>query len=36
MEKPDDEGLRTLLADVASTHLPDLGERLPIRRQLTE
>ena len=36
MEKPDDEGLRTLLADVASTHLSDLGERLPIRRHLTD
>ena len=33
-EHPDDQGLRTLLVDLASTHLDDIGERLPVRKDL--
>ena len=33
-EQPDNQHLRTLLADIASTHLDDLGQRLPVRREL--
>jgi hypothetical protein len=36
MEDPANENLRTLLADVASTHLDDLGTRLPIRDDLAK
>jgi len=36
MEHPKDQNLRTLLVDVASTHLDDLGMRLPVRPQLME
>jgi hypothetical protein len=34
MEDPGNEDLRTLLADVASTHLEELGTRLPVRPKL--
>jgi hypothetical protein len=34
VDHPDDANLRTLLADLASTHLDDLGERIPIRGDL--
>jgi hypothetical protein len=34
VENPDNANLRTLLADLASTHLDDLGERIPIRGDL--
>jgi hypothetical protein len=30
-DNPEDENLRTLLVDFASTHLDDIGERLPVR-----
>jgi hypothetical protein len=33
-ENPANQDLRTLLVDVASTSLADVGERLPIRRNL--
>jgi hypothetical protein len=33
-DNPDNENLRTLLVDFASTHLDDVGERLPIRPSL--
>ena len=33
-ERPDDANLRTLLIDLASTHLDDLGDRIPIRGDL--
>lgn len=33
--RPDDEHLRTLLVDSASTYLDDIGERLPIRPRIT-
>jgi hypothetical protein len=36
MESPDDENLRTLLIDVASTHVDELGHRLPTRPRLKE
>lgn len=34
VEHPYDQDLRTLLVDLASTHLDDLGERLPVRQDL--
>lgn len=34
LQNPENECLRTLLVDVASTHLEDLGDRLPVRAQL--
>lgn len=34
IEHPENEHLRTLLADVASTYLDELGTRLPLRPQL--
>jgi hypothetical protein len=33
-DQPDNQHLRTLLVDIASTHLDDLGERLPVRKEL--
>ncbi|HLY66603.1 MAG TPA: hypothetical protein VKU60_13800 [Chloroflexota bacterium] len=33
-DHPDDVNRRTLLIDMASTHLDDLGERIPIRDDL--
>jgi hypothetical protein len=33
-EHPDDMNLRTLLIDLASTHLDDLGDRIPVRGDL--
>ena len=33
-ENPADQHLRTLLVDVASTSLDDVGERIPIRQNL--
>jgi hypothetical protein len=33
-ERPDDQNLRTLLIDSASTYLDDVGERLPTRTGL--
>src|SRR5260370_31962214 len=35
-EHPEDQNLRTLLVDMASTHLDELGMRLPVRPQLME
>lgn len=34
LQQPENEWLRTLLIDVASTHLDEIGDRLPVRRQL--
>ena len=34
VDQPDNQHLRTLLVDIASTHLDDLGERLPVRKEL--
>jgi hypothetical protein len=34
LSQPENEDIRTLLIDVASTHLDDLGNRLPARPQL--
>ena len=36
LEHPEDEDLRTLLMDVASTHLDELGDRLPTRPRLKQ
>lgn len=33
-EHPEDVNMRTLLIDMAGTHLDDLGERMPIRNDL--
>jgi hypothetical protein len=33
-EHPDDQDLRTLLVDLASTHLDDVGERISVRKDL--
>jgi len=33
-DHPDNMDLRTLLVDIASTHLDELGERLPVRKDL--
>lgn len=33
-ENPDDQHLRTLLIDVASTSLSDIGDRIPTRHEL--
>jgi len=35
-EHPDDQNLRTLLVDIASTHPDELGERLPLRHELID
>jgi hypothetical protein len=33
-ENPSNAELRTLLVDIASTHIDELGERLPVRKDL--